>query len=93
MGAFDSGALTVLITFNHLYPMIVAKSRNSAIHLVRDIPFTAVVGRLEALVLLGNRKSIGSVRPELARIFHRSYQLLVEFTNLINSERSADQNR
>ncbi len=54
MGAFDSGALTVLITFNHLYPMMGAKTRNFGLLPVRGIYFTAVVGHLEALVLLGS---------------------------------------
>lgn len=55
MGAFNNGALTVLITLNHLYPMTGAKTRNLALLPVRGISFTAVVGHLEALVLLGNR--------------------------------------
>lgn len=55
MGAFHSGALTVLITLINLYPMTGAKTRNSALLPVRGISFTAVVGHLEALVLLGNR--------------------------------------
>lgn len=54
MGAFDSGALTVLITFNHLYPMMGAKTRNFGLLPVRGTSFTAVVGHLEACVLLGN---------------------------------------
>lgn len=57
MGAFHSGALTVLIILNHLYTMTGAKTRNSAIHPVRGIYFTAVVGHLEAHVLLGNCKA------------------------------------
>lgn len=52
MGAFNSGALTVLITLNNLYPMKVAKTRNLALLPVRGISFTAVVGHLEALVLV-----------------------------------------
>lgn len=55
MGAFHSGALTVFVTLNHLYPMTGAKTRNLALLPVRGISFTAVVGHLEALVLLGNR--------------------------------------
>lgn len=57
MGAFHSGALTVLITLNHLYTLTDAKTRNSAIHPVRGIYFTAVVGHLEAHVLLGKCKA------------------------------------
>lgn len=58
MGALKSGALTVSITLNHLYPMIGAKTRNFTLLPVRGTSFTAVVGHLEARVLLGNRKSI-----------------------------------
>lgn len=58
MGAFNHGALTVLITLNHLYPMTRAKTRIFGLLPVRDTSFTAVVGHLEARVLLGNRKSI-----------------------------------
>lgn len=58
MGAFNNGALTVLITLNNLYPMKVAKTRNLSLLPVRGISFTAVVGHLEALVLLGNCKAI-----------------------------------
>ena len=58
MGAFHNGALTVLITFNHLYPMKGAKTRNLALLPVKGISFTAVVGHLEARVLLGNCKAI-----------------------------------
>ena len=54
MGAFHSGALTVLVTLNHLYPMTGAKTRNLALLPVRSTSFTAVVGHLEARVLLGN---------------------------------------
>lgn len=57
MGAFNNGALTVLITLNHLYPMTGAKTRNLALLPVRGISFTAVVGHLEALVLLGNHNA------------------------------------
>lgn len=57
MGAFHRGALTVLITLNHLYTMTGAKTRISALHPVRGISFTAVVGHLEAHVLLGNHKA------------------------------------
>lgn len=57
MGAFHSGALTVLITFNHLYPMTGAKTRNSALLPVPGISISAVVGHLEALVLLGNHNA------------------------------------
>lgn len=57
MGAFNNGALTVLITLNHLYPMKVAKIRNLALLPVRGISFTAVVGHLDALVLLGNHNA------------------------------------
>lgn len=57
MGAFQSGALTVLITLNHLYPMSGAKTRSSAFLPVRGISFTAVVGHLEAHVLLGNHNA------------------------------------
>ena len=39
MGAFNSGALTVLITLNHLYPMTGAKTRNLALLPVRGISF------------------------------------------------------
>lgn len=56
MGAFHSGALTVLITLNHLYPMMVAKTRNFTLLPVRGNSFKAVVGHLEAHVLLGNHK-------------------------------------
>lgn len=52
MGAFNNGALTVLITLNNLYPMKVAKTRNLSLLPVRGISFTAVVGHLEALVLV-----------------------------------------
>lgn len=58
MGAFHRGALTVLITLNHLYTMTGAKTRISALHPVRGISFTDVVGHLEAHVLLGNCKAI-----------------------------------
>lgn len=58
MGAFHSGALTVLITLNHLYPMMVAKTRNFTLHPVRGTSYTAVVGHLETHVLLGNCKAI-----------------------------------
>lgn len=54
MGAFHSGALTVLITLIHLYPMTGTKTRNLALLPVRGISFTAVVGHLEALVLVRN---------------------------------------
>ena len=54
MGAIHSGALTVLMTFNHLYPMIVAKTRNFTLLPVRGTSFTAVVGHLKALVLVRN---------------------------------------
>lgn len=57
MGAFHSGALTVLITFNHLYPMMVAKTRNFTLP-VRGYSFKAVVGHLEARVLLGNCNAV-----------------------------------
>ena len=63
MGALNNGALTVQTTLNNLYSMKVAKTRNSAIHPVRGIYFTAVIGHLEAHVLLGNCKAIvGYVR-------------------------------
>ena len=52
MGAFHSGALTVFVTLNHLYPMRGAKTRNLAPLPVRGISFTAVVGHLDALVLV-----------------------------------------
>lgn len=52
MGAFNNGALTVLITLNNLYPMKVAKTRNLSLLPVRGISFKAVVGHLEALVLV-----------------------------------------
>ena len=55
MGAFHSGALTVFVTLNHLYPMKVANTRNIALLPVRGISFTAVEGHLDALVLLRNR--------------------------------------
>lgn len=58
MGAFHSGALTVLITLNHLYPMIGAKTRNFTLLPVRGTSYTAVVGHLETHVLLGNCKAI-----------------------------------
>ena len=58
MGAFHSGALTVLITLNHLYPMAGAKTRIFGFLPVRGTSFTAVVGHLEARVLLGNCKAI-----------------------------------
>lgn len=58
MGALNSGALTVSITLNHLYPMMVAKTRIFALHPVRDTSYTAVVGHLETHVLLGNCKAI-----------------------------------
>ena len=58
MGAFHSGALTVLITLNHLYPMTRAKTRIFGLLPVRDTSFTAVVGHLGARVLLGNCKAI-----------------------------------
>ena len=58
MGALKSGALTVLITLNHLYPMMVTKTRNFTLLPVRGTSFTAVAGHLEALVLLGNHKAI-----------------------------------
>lgn len=54
MGALNSGALTVSITLNHLYPMIGAKTRNFTLLPVRGNSFKAVVGHLEARVLLGN---------------------------------------
>lgn len=55
MGAFHSGALTVLITLNHLYPMTRAKTRIFGLLPVRGTSFTAVVGHLEARVLVRNR--------------------------------------
>lgn len=55
MGALHCGALTVLITLNHLYPMKVANTRNLALLPVRGISFTAVVRHLEARVLVRNR--------------------------------------
>ena len=58
MGAFHSGALTVQMTLNILYSMMGAKTRIFALLPVRGTPFTAVVGHLEALVLLGNCKVI-----------------------------------
>lgn len=58
MGAFHSGALTVLITLNHLYPMTGAKTRIFGLLPVRGTSFTAVVGHLETHVLLGNCKAI-----------------------------------
>lgn len=58
MGALNSGALTESITFNNLYPMMVAKTRNFTLLPVRGTSFTAVVGHLEACVLLGNCKAI-----------------------------------
>lgn len=54
MGAFHSGALTVQITLNHLYPMTGAKTRIFGLLPVRGTSFTAVVGHLEARVLLGS---------------------------------------
>lgn len=58
MGAFHSGALTVLITLNHLYPMMVAKTRNFTLLPVRGNSFKAVVWHLEARVLLGNCNAV-----------------------------------
>ena len=58
MGAFHSGALTVLITLNHLYPMMVAKTRNFTLLPVRGNSFKAVVGHFEARVLLGNCNAV-----------------------------------
>lgn len=58
MGALVSDALTVSITFNHLYPMIGAKTRNFTLLPVRGTSYTAVVGHLETHVLLGNCKAI-----------------------------------
>lgn len=58
MGAFNNGALTVLIALNHLYPMTRAKTRILGLLPVRGTSFTAVVGHLEARVLLGNCKAI-----------------------------------
>ena len=58
MGAFHSGALTVLITLIHLYTMTGAKTRISALLPVRGTSYTAVVGHLETHVLLGNCKAI-----------------------------------
>lgn len=58
MGAIKIGALTVLITLNHLYPMMVAKTRNFTLLPVRGTSFKAVVGHLEARVLLGNCNAI-----------------------------------
>ena len=57
MGAFHSGALTVLITLNHLYPMKVAKTRNFTLLPVRGNSYSAVAGRLEAHVLVRNHKT------------------------------------
>lgn len=57
MGAFHSGALTVLITLNHLYPMKGAKTRIFGLLPVGGTSFKAVVGHLEAHVLLGNCKA------------------------------------
>lgn len=54
MGALRNGALTVNVTLNNLYPMTGAKTRNLALLPVRGISFTAVVGHLEALVLVRN---------------------------------------
>lgn len=54
MGALVSGALTVSITLNHLYPMMVAKTRSFTLLPVRGNSFKAVEGHLEARVLLGN---------------------------------------
>lgn len=58
MGAFHSGALTVLITLNHLYTMTGAKTRISALLPVRGTSYTAVAGHLVTHVLLGNCKAI-----------------------------------
>lgn len=58
MGALNSGALTVSITFNLLYPMIGAKTRKFTLLPVRGTSYTAVVGHLETHVLLGNCKAI-----------------------------------
>lgn len=57
MGALNSGALTVSITLNDLYPMMVAKTRIFGLLPVRGTSFTAVVGHLEACVLLGNHNT------------------------------------
>lgn len=57
MGAFHSGALTVLITLNILYSMKVAKTRNFTLLPIRDNSYSAVVGRLEAHVLVRNHKT------------------------------------
>lgn len=54
MGALRNGALTVHVTLNNLYPMTGAKTINLALLPVRGISFTAVVGHLEALVLVRN---------------------------------------
>lgn len=54
MGAFHRGALTVLTTLNNLYPMMGAKTRIFGLLPVGGISFTAVVGHLEALVLVRN---------------------------------------
>ncbi len=51
MGAFHCGALTVLVTLNNLYPMRGAKTRNLAPSGKGHL-FTAVVGHLDALVLV-----------------------------------------
>lgn len=58
MGALKNGALTVLITLNHLYPMTGAKTRSFTLLPVRGTSFKAVVGHLEARVLLGNCNAI-----------------------------------
>lgn len=58
MGAFHSGALTVLITLIHLYTMTGAKTRIFALLPVRGTSYMAVVGHLETHVLLGNCKAI-----------------------------------
>lgn len=65
MGAFHSGALTVLITLNHLYPMTRAKTRIFGLLPVRGTSFTAVVGHLEARVL---------VRSYIHVIFLRTFE-------------------
>lgn len=52
MGALNNGALTVQATLNHLYPMMGAKTRILGLLPVRGISFTAVVGHLDALVLV-----------------------------------------
>lgn len=57
MGALNNGALTVQTTLNNLYSMKVAKTRNFTLLPVRGNSYSAVVGRLEAHVLVRDHKT------------------------------------